>query len=409
MSIVDTFVNAVRHDDVATASAMLRDHPELKSRLNDALPGLGFGATVLQPAVEHKNLAMIDLLIANGADIHMKSDWWAGGFGPIDQADADFVPFLLERGAVLTAYAAARLGFMSDLERLVRADSTAVHMRGGDGQTPLHVAATPDIARFLLEHGADLDALDVDHESTPAQYAMGERLDVARYLIERGCRTDILMAAGVGDLALVRRHVDADPNSTNTNVSKKYFPMHNPRAGGTIYNWTLGGHKTAHIVARERGHDDVYDFLMSVSPPALSLVAACELGDAAAARAILAAHPNIAASLGDDERRRIVYAAEHNSTVAVRLMLESGWSAGTRGDNGQTALHWAGFHGNAQMARDILRYAPPIDAEDSEFHGTPIGWAKYGAEHSWHCKTGDYPATIGALRSAGAKEPSGTS
>ena len=42
-----------------------------------------------------------------------------------------------------------------------------------------------------------IDARDIDHESTPAQYAVRERPDVARYLASRGCWTDILMAAAL--------------------------------------------------------------------------------------------------------------------------------------------------------------------------------------------------------------------
>jgi hypothetical protein len=61
----------------------------------------------------------------------------------------------------------------------------------------------------LLEHGAELDARDVDHESTPAQWMLGERTEVARLLVRRGCWTDLLLAAAVGDVELVRRHLDA--------------------------------------------------------------------------------------------------------------------------------------------------------------------------------------------------------
>ena len=110
---------------------------------------------------------------------------------------------------------------------------TSVHQRGGDGQTPLHVAATVEVARFLVEHGADVDALDVDHESTPVQYAIRDRQDVARYLIERGGRTDILAASALGDLARVQRFLDDDPDSVRVSVSAEYFPMRDPKAGGT--------------------------------------------------------------------------------------------------------------------------------------------------------------------------------
>src|SRR6185503_4996913 len=97
------------------------------------------------------------------------------------------------------------------LRTLVAANPPAAKMRGGDGQTPLHVAATVEVARFLLDHGAELDARDVDHESTAAQYLVREHPDVTRFLIGRGAKTDLLMAVALGDLALVTRHLDADP------------------------------------------------------------------------------------------------------------------------------------------------------------------------------------------------------
>jgi ankyrin repeat protein len=82
----------------------------------------------------------------------------------------------------LDTKSAAQLGRLDDLRALVAANPQSVHLRGGDGQTPLHVAPTVAIAEFLLSHGADIDARDVDHESTPAQY----HPDVALFLVERG-------------------------------------------------------------------------------------------------------------------------------------------------------------------------------------------------------------------------------
>jgi hypothetical protein len=68
-------------------------------------------------------------------------------------------------------------------------------------------------------------------------------------------------------------------------------------------------------------------------------------------------------------------------------------------------LHWAGFHGNAAMAREILRYHPPLEVADADFNLSPLGWAIYGSENGWYCRTGDYPATVEALLQAGAKIP----
>ena len=263
------FGDAVRANDTPRVRELLQRHPELGARLDAPIPGGSFGATALLVAVGCRNRELIDLLLAHGADIDARSDWWAGGFGVLDGCAPELASFLIERGATVDAHAAARLGMLSTLTELVSADPTLVHARGGDGQTPLHFASTVEIAAYLLANGADRDALDVDHESTPAQWMLRDRPEVARFLVTRGCRTDILMAAALGSVELVRRHLDDDPASIRARVSPEFFPMRDARAGGSICIWTLGQYKTAHMIAREFGHDDVLKVLMDRSPDAI--------------------------------------------------------------------------------------------------------------------------------------------
>src|SRR5512135_1032986 len=281
-------VAAIHANDADEVRAVLERYPELRAQLNDTMPGLHFGATPLLAAVPFSNRAMIDVLLQAGADINQRSHWWAGGFGVLDD-DRGMAPFLIERGARVDVHAAATLGMMDVLERLVRADPALVHARGGDGQTPLHMAQTIDVAKWLLDHGADIDARDVDHESTPAQYMIRGRQDVARFLVSRGCHTDILMAAALGDLALVRKHLGADPECIRVFVADEWFPKRDPRAGGCIYLRTLGQLATPHSVAREFGHEEVFRLLMERTPEALKLALACGLGDEATFRQLLAA------------------------------------------------------------------------------------------------------------------------
>jgi hypothetical protein len=256
-----------------------------------------------------------------------------------------------------------------------------------------------------LNNGANIDALDIDHESTPAQWMVRDRQEVARHLIARGCRTDILMAAALGELELVRKHLDADSGSIRMSVCEEYFPKQNPRAGGGIYIWTLGQHKTPHMVAREFGHEDIFRLLMDRSPEELKLAQACELGEEATFHALLARRPNLLQSLSESDCRKLANAAQNNNTQAVRLMLEAGWPVGARGQHGATALHWAAFHGNAEMVEIILRHRPPLEMLDTDFNGTPLGWAVHGSEHGWNCQNGEYPATVEALLRAGASLP----
>jgi len=252
LSPTEALKAAVCDSDVVRVRELIKQHPELRARIDDPLPDYGFGQHALFAAVQRSDRATIDVLLRAGANIQKRTEWWAGGFGVLDDCDPSLVDF--ERGAVVDAHSAARLGMMPKLSEIVAAGPGVVHARGGDGQTPLHFASTVEVAKFLLENGAEINARDVDHESTPAQYMLRvqqkrhypmDRQYVARYLVSRGCRTDILMAAALGDTDLVRRHLDSDPTCIRMSVSEEWFPKQDPRAGGTIYISTGGApHRT---------------------------------------------------------------------------------------------------------------------------------------------------------------------
>lgn len=401
---MEALAAALKTRQAMPVAEVLSRFPSVKARLDEAVPGGAFGATPLIVAVEQANHELVDLLLAAGASINQRSHWWAGGFHVLED-DHGLADFLIARGATLDAKSASQLGRMDDLAALVAANPQSVHMRAGDGQTPLHVAPTVAIAELLLSHGADIDARDVDHESTPAQYLVRSHPDVARFLLERGAHTDILLAAALGDLEQVRRFLDADPESVRWAVTDRYFPKRHMHAGGHIYTWTLGPGKTPHAVARAFGHEEVFRLLMDRSPDSLKLAVACELGDDASVAALLHARPDLAQTLGDDERRKLPLAAQNNDIEAVRAMLAAGWPVDAVKQHGATALHWAGFHGNATMARVILAHHPPLEARDKDFGQTPLGWTIHGSLNGWHAEHGDYAGVLELLLEAGAAAP----
>ena len=149
----------------------------------------------------------------------------------------------------------------------------------------------------------------------------------------------------------------------------------------------------------------MFRLLLDRSPDELKLAQACELGDEAIFNALLAKRPHLVATLSEADRRKLAYAAQNNNTEAVRLMLAAGWPSDVRGQHGGTPLHWAAFHGNVAMIKIILRYGPPLECLDSDFHSKPLGWAIHGSENGWHRQTGNYAAAVEALLQAGAKLP----
>jgi hypothetical protein len=56
------------------------------------------------------------------------------------------------------------------------------------------------------------------------------------------------------------------------------------------------------------------------------------------------------------------------------------------------------------MMQDVLQHAPPIDAQDRQFHGTPMGWLIHGALNPWRgISTGRHDACARLLLDAGAQ------
>ncbi len=395
--------------------AFQADDAEQVRRLLECFPGLG--TTINEPIgpfdspliVNVRSRPMLDALLGAGADLNAKSRWWAGGFGLLHWASPDLAAYAIDRGAVVDVHAAARLGMIERVCEWISLDPESVHARGGDGQTPLHFAGTVEVAAFLLDHGAEIDARDVDHESTPAQYMVKDRQELVRYLISRGCQTDILMSAAIGDGNLVRGHLDADPDCIRMRVSHDHVPQNNHRACGTIYPSTLGFYSSPHQVARKFGHEDVLQLLLDRSPAAVKLIEACWLEDEALVRAIRTENPDIADGFADPDRRQVAHAARNNKTTVVRLLLESGLPSEATSQHQATPLHWAAFHGNLEMTNILLSHGPNLEATDADFQGTPLGWAIYGSENGWHFQTGDYAATVEALLLAGANRPSSIS
>src|SRR4029079_7866877 len=111
--------------------------------------------------------------------------------------------------------------------------------------------------------------------------------------------------------------------------------MRDARAGGTIYIWTLGADKSAHAIAREFGHADVLDLLLSRTPEGAKLGVATELEDEALVTELLARR---IATVADTERGRLLAAARGNKTRAVQVMLRAGWPGGVPDQEARTPV-----------------------------------------------------------------------
>lgn len=409
-SPTDRFVAAVLHGDLEAVRAVLAEHREVAERINDPLFYFDSPA-VLQART---NLPLLDLLLEHGADINARSRWWAGSFGILDGVTPEQAAPLIARGAQVDVWSAAGLGDLARLRELIEGDPSLVHARGGDGQTPLHFAANVEVAEYLVAHGAELDVRCVDHESTPAQWAIGERPAVARHLVERGAWYDIFLAVALGDVERAERCYQADPACLGYRIGEGLYRVrHNGRAAATpeqigdgrgdVYRWSLP-HETVPGVAGALGGRAMLDWVLAHSTPAQQLVALCEAGEAEPARRLAAEHPSLVASLAPGELGRLANAARDRNRDAVALMLELGFAIDAAGQEGGTPLHWAAWRADLPIVELLLEHHPPLEARDPTHDSTPLGWAVYGSQYGWdRDRPDDYGPVVRRLIAAGCQ------
>ena len=398
---LEQFKQLVYSHDAEKLDELLTSHPELRQTLND--PHFFFGSTALIVAKEHIDL--VDVLLKHGADINAKSQWWAGDFHVLEVTPAEAAQQLIERGAEITVHTAAEQGWLEWLDSAYERDASIVNQRGGDGKTPLHYADDPAVMDWLLERGADLEARDFDHASTPLQWKLGEhKYDVARELIERGAKVDIFAAIILSELEWVKKALAQHPHAIRARVNGAGYEL-TPQADGShqyVFTFNAAG-LSPHQVALEYGHDEIFAYLIERSPSDVQLLAYCAQANAEAARRVVEDNPEIVANMADADRRQLIYAAWTGNVAVVKLMASLGFDLHIYDDDKMMPLHSAAFHGFADVIAALLEAddEPPLDRLNG-YGGTPLTTCLYGRNNSWR-KDGDYLASLKLLIEAGSE------
>jgi len=331
---------------------------------------------------------------------------WTSGFATA-HIPPEVARLLVTHGAPLSIHAAAAFGFTDELADLLRADPSLLHARGGDGCTPLHFARDLATARLFVEHGANLDARDEDHDSTPAQWRIGSAPEVSRFLLDRGAAPDIFLAAALGDRDLAARLISENPACVSHRIGRlPDFPPigHNGR-GGTILQWTLTFNSYPHQIAILKGHADLFEFLYEKSDPQTKLLVNCVLARRDEAESIARQHPGIVASLPDADLELLPrYCWETNvSYEAVRLMLDLGFPvAHLEHSHGYSPLHNAAWCGRADLVELLISRGHPVDLVDPRFNATPLGYAIHDCVVEKRHPEGDFARVVELLLKAGS-------
>ena len=398
--LLEQFTKAITVDDTTAAEAALQ-----YSEVCDAIDR-GLFAYGRPPLLEAHSPAMVDLLLEAGADIEKISAFWAPGFW-LEEVPPKVSQHLLARGATLTVHAASALGLAPRVRQFLEVDPDLLEAPGGDGATPLHFARTVEVAELLIDRGANLEARDDDHRSTPAQWCIKRSPEVTRLLLGRGAEPDVFVAAGLGDTTLTRAVLESNPECVTYRIGNNQGPFPGigfEGAGGTILQWQLGFNLAPQEVAIKRGHTDVYALLMQTTPPKCKLQIACMLADRELATSLLAAHPNLVEEFDEEDQMLLAKACweTNNDTEAIRLMLECGFPVGIPEHNhGYSPLHNAAWCGNVEVVRLLLEHGHDPDLIDPEYNSSAVGYAIHSATEARRYPDVDYGGVVDALIGAG--------
>jgi hypothetical protein len=174
------FEKAVHSDDLETTRQLLESQPGLATS-----PFSSWGEGVLSVPANHANLPMLELLMSYGARVPDMSKWPRAYYFKHEHV----AEFLLRNGMIPNHKS----------WRLV----TLLHDMAQENQL--------NKARLLLDHGAELDAIDEEYRSTPLGLAArwGHR-DMVKLLLERGADPHKAEASWATPLAWARKKGHAE-------------------------------------------------------------------------------------------------------------------------------------------------------------------------------------------------------
>jgi ankyrin repeat protein len=330
----------------------------------------------LEPARADGLAAIARLLLDAGADPTGPTPWrprGRGGWRPLrcviaasnsGPSNRQVVALLLDRGAVPDDHDLYLAGFAHDRHQLL----------------PLLIAATPNLAGIAEQA---LAAPISQNDSASVRILLVAGADPRRYRDDDGRPISALWAAlNAGcDREVLELLLDhgADPDAAGPDRR-------------TPYQLATATGRTEHAdLLRRHGAADT-------ATPADRFLSACRRADGDEARTMLHDDPELVNRLTRGERAAIFRAAAAGETAAVSLMLDLGFPIETRGDDGGTPLHAAAYNGSADTTRLLLDRGAEIEANDTTWNDTPLGWAIVGSGQQPRTNTSpDWAETVRTL------------
>lgn len=264
-------------------------------------------------------------------------------------------------------------------------DGVSMHITAGSG----NLAALELLYRF----GVNVNGIPAG--VPPLRYILSWATDTAgvRWLLEHGADANLRW----GELGEAPLHIAA---------ARWDVPMVEllVRHGADIHQRRADS-RTVHTVAELHGKQDIAAWLLSHGARdersvLERFISACTGGDHPSADTMLQAHPNLRRELRTEHHLMMQVPAERGDAAVLEIMLECGFDANAKDNDGVTALHRAAMAGRAEAVRVLLAHGALVNALDGMFSATPLVWAAEGWSHG--SQTGDHVGVAQLLIAAGS-------
>ncbi|PAA55583.1 hypothetical protein BOX15_Mlig032910g2 [Macrostomum lignano] len=325
------FHHAVREGDAQFVRAAVLAKPSLIDSLDERL------ACALSYAIKYRRLEVLQLLIRKGAALNLRGQ---EGTRPI--------------------HAAATFNVEEAMQLLLRQKGIKIDVTDDKGQTALHVACRRShvqIARLLLEFGADVLKQEKDGVSALHQPARNGSLELCELLLSSGANVDttdnngltpVMVASIEGRLPILKRLLQ---HSTEKNEKAR------------------GSQAGKMLLLELRDNDGSTALHHATQNRQVEILAhLLEAGANANAKRNDGNTPlHIAASLGYQD--------------VVEILLSNGANPCALDKKKRTPLHECGLNNQPEIARQLIIKGAAVDAADADFM-SPLHWA---------CKRGHRP------------------
>jgi ankyrin repeat protein len=288
---------------------------------------------------------------------------------------------------------AAEAGDLAKVRALVEGDPALVKARDENGRMPLHWAARGghlDVLRYIVEKGADLNALDNNGVAPLHTLAGSGQTEAARLLIEKGADIDIKnpvkqtplnLAAEYGQEEMVKLLIENGANIENKHAYGRTPLVGAAREHGNInvirmlldagadVNSSDKWGETALDLAAWRGFKEVVDLLLergAVLPDAPAKVRgllqnAAEKGLTVLFSRIAEKGANLTFPI-EDGGTLLHAAASGGAVPIIKTLLARGLDVNRQDGNGWSPLHFAAEMGQGEAVALLLSQKADINA-----------------------------------------------